>query len=257
MQLSERAVEQYKAGKVTLDQLALRMNISKGKVANLLRAAGVDVPKARTGFAHKVTELPAELIEAYRAERTTVAGIARKTQHDPGVVNRLLREAGCEIRPAGKTGGKRTPWGSNYQRDVKLPPGAVNRYNVGAVTLAELAEEMGCSVDDARRELNKVALYRPGPARRWPKLPEDARAMYLGGATLEAVMEHLGCSKDTLRRLLTEAGIPLRTDSEARKLRWETTGLRRQADPTKPAQVPPGLDADDAGLQPDQLVEPD
>lgn len=111
-QLPYKAVERYTAGKVTLEQLARQINTTVGKVARLLREAGVDVPPLLDP--KPVTELPAEQVELYRQDRTTIAAIARKIGRREETVARLLRDAGVEIRPGRGRG--QTPF-SDWGKD--------------------------------------------------------------------------------------------------------------------------------------------
>lgn len=247
--LPERAVEQYQAGKVTLDQLATRMNCKKGRVASLLRQAGVDVPPLTTG-GKPADELPAEEIERYREGRTSIRAIARRTGRHFSTVKQLLTEAGLEILPP-KVGSGETPFGARDvpDPDVKLPPGSADRYAEGKVTLAELAAEVGCSVGDVRRLLGRAARRRGRP-KVYVDLPPEARQWYANGWTLQRIADELGIHTHTLRRLLLEAGVKLRTDAERRKLAWETR-LRNLGRPPMPAPNSSGgprVPKPDAGL---------
>jgi len=257
-QLPERAVEQFTAGKVTMDQLALRMNVSRGKVAALLRAAGVDVP-VRTRS--RAEALPEGEIARYREGRTSVAAITRRTGIAEATVSRLLKAAGVEVRR--KPLGHDNSWALKDDFEPKLPPDARSRYADGKVTLEELAAEMGCTVSEARRALNRAALHGgPRSPAKYTELPEDARKIYLAGATQAEVAERIGCHPETARRLLAEAGI-LRTAAENASpdiadARWRNRLRNHLLKTAEPAEAPPGLTAGtDVAFEPDHLVEPD
>ena len=101
------------------------------------------------------------------------------------------------------------------------------------VLLKTLAQELHVSTDALSRHIRQRGVEIPKTGKKPFKysLPKkEIVAMYQAGASEKAIAEKFGCSRTIIRPILVHAGIPLRSKSEASKLRYRnTTKEYRQA----------------------------